>query len=324
MRVLAVTSEWSTPAQPAHGAFIVRQVDWVRRAGVHVDVEHFSSARNPLNYLAVRKRVRDRLHAGGYDVVHAHFGQAGLAVTGIAVPLVVSFYGSDLEGIVGPNGRYTVRGRVLARLGRLVARHADAVIIVSTSLARLLPRGVEHTVIPTAVDMDVFRPGPRDDARRTLGLPLDRKLVLFAGRPEMPVKRYELARRAVERAGPDIELLTMSGLPPSGVATYMQACDVLLLTSRHEGAPTVVKEALACRLPIVSVDVGDVRTTIGGVTGCVVTGDDTPAVLAGAIARVLSRPRILDTALPEALDQSVQSARVVQIYEGVLRRGSAS
>jgi len=49
---------------------------------------------------------------------------------------------------------------------------------------------------------------------------------------------------------------------------WLNASNVLLLTSLHEGSPTVVKEALACGLPVVSVDVGDVAERIEGIEGC--------------------------------------------------------
>lgn len=323
MRVLAVTSEWSTPASPAGGAFIARQIDGLRRAGVDVEVEAFTGATDPRSYFRVRRRVVDRLRSSRFDVLHAHCGQAAVAAAGTRRPYVVTFYGSDLEGIVGRSGRYTARGKVLRRLARAVARRADAVIVVSRSLARLLPAGVEYTVVPTAVDLDVFRPGSRDEARAALGLRPDRRLVLFAGRPEMAVKRYALARRAVRGAGEDIELVTIAGLPPSGVAAYMRACDVLLLTSMHEGAPTVVKEAVACRLPVVSVDVGDVRETVGDAPGSIVTLDDDPRTIANALRHVLAQPRVLDAPIAEALDQNVQSTRVAAIYEDVVRRSSS-
>jgi glycosyltransferase involved in cell wall biosynthesis len=320
MRVLVVTSEWATPEHPEGGVFIARQVDWIRRAGVDVDIEPFRSARNPFNYRRVRARVRERLRDGGYDIVHAHFGQAGFAVLGLPAPLVATFHGSDLEGIIGPSGRYTARGWALRRLSRLVARHADEVIVVSSSLARHLPKRTQYTVIPMTADLEVFQPGSREDARRTLGLPLDRRLVLFAGRPGVKPKRFELAKLAVDLLAPDlrVELLTISGLPPSGVASYMQACDTLLLTSRHEGAPTMVKEALACRLPVVSVDVGDVRETVGHVAGCVIS-DPRPEALSRALTQVLEHPRRLDgSERAEVLDQSKQVARVVALYERVL------
>src|SRR5712664_1222709 len=60
----------------------------------------------------------------------------------------------------------------------------------------------------------------------------------------------------------------MTGIPNAEVPVWLNASDVLLLTSMHEGSPTIVKEALACGLPVVSVDVGDVAERIEGVEGC--------------------------------------------------------
>lgn len=318
MRVLVVTSEWATPDLPEGGVFVAQQVDWIRRAGVEVDVEPFRSARNPLNYLEVRRRVRRRLTSGDYDVVHAHFGQAGLAVLGLDLPLVVTYHGSDLLGIVGPRGTYAPRGRLLAAISRFVARRADTIIVVSKVLAERLPGGLDYSIIPMTANPDVFRPGPQDEARRALGLPLDRKLVLFAGRPEVARKRHDLARAAVDLVESDtpVDLIAMTKLSPSGVATYMQAADALLVTSRHESGPVVVKEALACRLPVVSVDVGDVRETVSGIDGCVVTSSDSAGELARALTIVLRRVSRLDgSERAEVLDQAKLAAKVVAIYE---------
>lgn len=326
MRILAVTSEWPTVQHPSSGRFVARQIEAIRSTGVEVGIEHFRGAGNPLNYLTARRRVARRVELGSFDILHAHFGQAGIASVTSRLPLVVTFYGSDLEGIVGSHGSYTAKGFVLTWLSRRVARRADHVIVVSESLARRLPPATEHSIVPTAVDLSVFRPGSRDEARRSLGLPLDRKLVLFAGRPEVPVKRYTLARRAADIVATEspVDLLTISGVEPAIVATYMQACDALLLTSLHEGAPTTVKEAIACLLPVVSVDVGDVRRTIGSIPGCVVTEDDLPESLARALTDVLRDGRMLDEArVPKDLDQATQAARVVEIYERLLRRRTA-
>jgi len=319
VRVLTVTSEWALPDLPEGGAFVAQQVNWIRRAGVEVDVEPFRSAMNPLNYVEVRRRVNGRLRTGRYDIVHAHFGQTGFAVLGVPVPTVVTFHGSDLLGIVGRWGRYTVRGRVLQRISRLVARRADEVIVVADVLARRLPKGVRYSIVPMTADPEVFRPGPRDDARRQLNLPVDRKIVLFAGRPQVERKRYSLAKRAVDLLGSDnVDLMWVSGLPPSGVATYMQASDALLVTSLHESGPVVVKEALACRLPVVSVDVGDVREIAGDIPGCIVT-DDSPEALSRALEHVLRTPTRLDgSERAPVLDQARLVSQVVSIYERAL------
>jgi glycosyltransferase involved in cell wall biosynthesis len=84
------------------------------------------------------------------------------------------------------------------------------------------------------------------------------------------VKDFPRARRVVERAREraevPIELQTISGVEHEDMPTYMNAADVLLLTSKREGSPNTVKEALACNLPVVSTDVGDVRERLADVS----------------------------------------------------------
>jgi len=69
----------------------------------------------------------------------------------------------------------------------------------------------------------------------------------------------------------------------------MSACDALVFTSMLEGSPNVVKEALACDLPVVSVPVGDVATRLRGVAGCELCADERPETIAAALERVLRR-----------------------------------
>lgn len=95
-----------------------------------------------------------------------------------------------------------------------------------------------------------------------LGLPSDGRVALFVGDPARPEKRYWLAQKTVNLlvSRIQVELIVASSGPYEQVPLYyMNACDALLLTSSHEGSPNAVKEALACNLPVVSVDVGDVR-----------------------------------------------------------------
>jgi glycosyltransferase involved in cell wall biosynthesis len=316
MRVLVVTSEWPSDEHPESGTFVVGQVEALRATGVDIDVESFRGAKDPRRYVAARRRIRGVLARGRYDLVHAHFGQSGFTVIPAPVPLLVTFHGSDLRGLVSRRGTYTAAGFVLTRVSRLVARFADEVIVQSESLARRLPRGVRYSVVPMAVDLAVFRPGDRAAARRALGLDAARRYVLFAGRRDAPVKRFDLAQRAIEtlRAAHDIELLTIRGLPPEGVATHMQASDALLVTSRHEGGPAMVKEALACGLPVVTVDVGDVRETLSGLDGSRIVADDSPESIGRSLDAVLRAPRPAPADVGR-FELSAQARRVGAIYE---------
>lgn len=324
LRVLMVTSEWPAPGPgfPGTTSFIKRQAEFLQAAGVDVEVFAFRGHGNPYNYAAAWARLRPRLTPDRYDLIHAQFGQSGLLALPKRLPLVVTFRGSDLLGIVDDgHGRYTVAGRVLQQASRLVARHADAVILVSDHMRRSIKTAAPVHVIPSGVDLDLFRYSPRDEARRQLGLDPNERLVLFVGREHQARKRYALAKQAMDLLNQQLpaRLVLGWGVPHRTIPLYMSACDVLIVTSMQEGSPNVVKEALACDLPIVSVAVGDVPERLQGVEGCEVTADDRPATIAAALERVLRRGGRIDgrTAV-QPLDERLLTERVIEIYRSVL------
>lgn len=290
-------------------------------AGLQVDVFSFRGGKNPLRYLRAWYQVRRCLRRNAYDLVHAHFGQSGILAFPKRIPLVVTFHGSDLEGIIGSKGQYTFAGHVLRSLSKVVASLADEVIVVSASLAKHLPKRRSYHVIPGGVDLDLFKPLSKEEARDALKLPQERSLVLFVGRihhPEAPRKRYDLARQAVGHLSSqyDLDLVVTKDIPHDIMPLYMNACDVLLLTSLHEGSPTVVKEALACNLPVVSVAVGDVRERIGGIPGCIVCNDDLSETIAAGLAKVLSRNILFNSrnVAEKELDERILAKKVIDVY----------
>ncbi len=327
IRVLMITSAWPTPGQPRTTHFIKRQADFLRAAGVQLDVFQFHGEKKVSRYVRAWVRARRQLDPARYDLVHAQFGPSGLLALPKRLPLVVTFRGSDLLGIVSDvDGRYTWMGRIQQRLSRLVARRADAVIVVSEHMKRWLPPSVDAAVIPSGLDLELFRPMPRDAARHALKLSLDRRYVLFVGNPRQARKRHDLARRAVDvlnRSCP-AELTTAWGVPHTDMPLYMNACDVLICASSQEGSPNMVKEALACELPVVSVPVGDVALRLGGIDGCELCADDRPETLAAALARVLRRnSRINSRDTVADLDERRLAEQVIGIYRTVLNGGRA-
>jgi len=320
-----ITSEWPTPEHPEAVPFIVRNAEFLRRAGVEVDVFAFQGGKKPTNYLRARKQLQDKLNGERYDLVHAQFGQSALLALPKSLPLVVTFRGDDLEGIIGPAGHYTMAGWFLRLASWMVAYIADEVIAVSETLARRLPRRPFH-VIPSGIDLDLFRPLPLQEARRLLGLPAQRRLVLFAADPNDSRKRYQLAKAAVNRLDKEYRanLVVARGVPHEQMPLYMNACDVLLLASVHEGSPNVVKEALACNLPIVSTDVGDVRARIGQVSGCAVV-NGTIGDISAALQMVLARnSRIAGRGMVLSLDESKLTEQVIEVYRRALAKKKES
>jgi teichuronic acid biosynthesis glycosyltransferase TuaC len=319
-----LTSAWPHRPGQATTHFIKRQAAFLSAAGVEVDVYHFHGEQRPWRYMGAWFEARRRLWRRRYDLVHAQFGQSGLLALPKQIPLVVTFRGSDLLGIVrDTDGARTWPGRVLQCASRLVARRADAVVVVSEHMKASLPPGIPATVLPSGLDLSLFHPMPRSEARARLGLPADQPLVLFAGRPTQGRKRYGLAQQAVEivRRTIPAELIVAWGIPHTEVPLYMNAADVLVFTSVQEGSPNVVKEALACDLPVVSVPVGDVAERLRGLEGCELCADERPETIAAGLERVLRRGRRVDGhAAVRELDERVLTARLIELYRSILQR----
>jgi glycosyltransferase involved in cell wall biosynthesis len=320
IRVLMITSQW--PRHAGHTShFIARQAHFLRSAGVDVDIFPFRGGRNPLRYLTAWALLQGRLARGRYDLVHAQFGQSGLLALPKRLPLVVTFRGDDLLGIIGSDGRYTRAGRVLQWLSQLVARQADTAILVSAHMQPYLEPRVPAHVVPSGIDFDHFRCLPQAEARRRVGLPLDKRLVLFVGDTADTRKRFPLARQAVEILSRTLpaELIVAWRVAHEDMPAYMNACDALVFTSMLEGSPNAVKEALACNLPVVSVAVADVPLRLRGIEGCEVCADERPEALAAALERVLQRGRrAASREAVRTLDERVLTQQVIAIYRSAL------
>jgi glycosyltransferase involved in cell wall biosynthesis len=273
LRILVVTSMYPTKEEPALGAFVASQVASLQKLGLHCDVLFLDVRASKWELLKGIGRVRNALSSGNYDLIHAHFGYNGIpALMQKRVPFVISYCGTDLNH---PKHRL---------ISQWVARRAEACIVKSESLHLLL--GHPAHIIPNGVDMAQFRPGNKHDARCRLNLAQDKKVVLFVSTDlSRPEKRYEMAKAAVSHAG--CHLLVMSRCTPQEAPLYYHAADALILTSVYEGSPNVIKEALACNVPIVSTDVGDVRSQIRDVHNCQI-GDATIEDLSGRLKSVLS------------------------------------
>ena len=292
MYVLMITSEWPTKAHPEWASFIVKQVEGLIKTGINVEVFSFRGRKNPINYFTAWRRLQKLLRSKKFDLIHAQFGQSGILTFSSKLPWVVTFHGSDLEGYVSKNGNYTVGGKLLNRISRFVSKRAKEVILVSRSLARCLPAGLPYHVIPCGIDLDFFHPVAQSEARKKLGLSAQKRIILFVS-PQIPVKRFDLAQKAVDLIKDrfDTELITLSGVSPDSMRLYLNAADVLLLTSKHEGSPTILKEALACNLPVVAIRAGDIEERIKNLEGCIICQDDSALTISKALTSVLSVPK---------------------------------
>ena len=325
MKVLLVTAMYPTPENPAFGSFVKTQVGFLREAGVDVEVLVLDGNNRKLIYPKGVVQLRRRLAEHAIDLVHAHYSLVGMVGRmQRRRPLVVTYHGSDLLGsVANDQGDYTWRSKFAVKAGQLLSRVADACIVQSDEMAAMLGHRNNVYRVPCEVDFTRFYPTPRDVARNMLELDPLKKYLLFAARPNNWVKRLSLAREAAARVGsedPSVELLVVYKERQDRLALYMSACDALVFPSFHEGSPNIVKQAMACNLPIVATDVGDVRKVIGATEWCFVQPASVEA-FADALRRILHTcPRTDGRQHISQFEPSVIAGQLIKVYESAVER----
>jgi glycosyltransferase involved in cell wall biosynthesis len=312
----------------AHLVFVRREAEALRAAGHQVDVFQFhNDSYLPWRVAGEVLKLRGEIGRARPQLVHAQFGKFNALVAALAAgdtPLVITFRGTDINH----NTRYSwLRSAIGLAASQLAAFAAQGLICVSREIrSKVWARGGRPSiVVPTGVNLSIFVPLDRKIARERLGFAADEKIVLFNAGKNPAVKDPQLACAAVVEAGKRVKNLRFVVLDgtaaPEDVPVYMNAADCLLVTSRTEGSPTVVQEAMACNLPVVSVDVGDVRERLAGVAQCAVVRGRDPATLGEAIAAVLREPRRSDGRVhAAAVSVDAIAAQLADFYATLLRK----
>jgi teichuronic acid biosynthesis glycosyltransferase TuaC len=304
--------------------FAQRESAALREAGVVGRTFYLSSRTSVHRIREEQRRYRAVIEEFQPHLIHNHYGTvtACFSVFSTRLPVVVTYHGSDLNPCPSIGWARSAAGRFLSQLAAL---RASRIICVSEQLKRRLWWNQSRViVVPCGVDTRVFRPMPRARAREALGWPTKEPIVLFNAGKAPVVKRQDLAEAAVLAAKTqqeDIRLEILNGqVDPARIPLFMNAADCLLITSDWEGSPTVVKEAMACNLPVVSVDVGDVRERLKAVEPTRIVGRDSKE-LAKAILDVLSLgQRSNGCASVYEVSSDYTTQRVLEVYEEVLCR----
>lgn len=282
----------------------------VERLGVEADYFPVGGTYSRWNYVKAAAKfflMSLRGELDKYDLIHAHYGFHGVvARCQFRRPMVLSLMGSDV---------YRKWERQIARV---LVHMVSAVIVPGAQMAALVDN-YPVDVIPYGTDVDIFKPADQATTRAKLGLPKDKKLALFPYNPTRVYhKRPDVIEGAVKQI-PDAEMVVAYGKTSEQVAEYMNACDVLAMASSYEGSPGTIREALACNLPIVSVDVADVKTHISDVEGCYMCErepNDMAAKLRLAFADGKRLAHGRERALPFSLEAC--AARTLEVYKRVL------
>ncbi len=328
MRVLVFTNMFPTPELPFYGSFVKDETQALRRAGVDLDVYFVNGRAQKIEYAKMPFGFASRLRRGRYDVVHVHHSFCGLVATQQrAVPVVWTFHEGEIMGGTQDALREQPIKHVAysKRMKQFVAKRVDALVVVAAHLREPLGRP-DALCLPAGIDIDLFAPMDTAEAKRRLGLDIGKRYVLFPSVPTRVEKRYELAKRAVELLRErhdemhDVELIALNNVPHEDVPVYMNASEVVLLTSAFEASPVVVREALACDVPVLATDVGDARVILQGIAGCAIVPAD-PAAIAEALHTALKSPRrVAGREAMRKYSLENTAAALVDLYRDVIAR----
>lgn len=292
-----------------YAPFITEQVNALE--GFGVECRFFPVKKSGIGgYLLHLGSLKRTISAFKPDLVHAHYGLSGLlANLQRRVPVVTTYHGSDIND------------RKVRPFSRLSIHLSAFNIFVSRKILDIVSPKDKFALIPCGINLEDYPEIDNSQARVQMHLSATGKYVLFSGAFDNSVKNASLAKEAVSLLE-SVELIELKGYSRPEVAALMQAADALLMTSLTEGSPQVIKEALACGCPIVSVDVGDVKEVTEGIAGCYIVGRD-PVTIANALQCALefggktAGRRVIEE---KGLSNDLIARSILSIYQGIKKR----
>lgn len=265
----------------------------------------------PRRYRAERRAITELCSELTPGVVHSHGSRTDVVDGDVIRKLGVATV-STLHGWTGGS----LKNRFYEYVHARSLRRFDAVIAVSEPLATFLKSDgipADRVHLLRNAFASVADPLPRDDARRLLGIPPEARVVGWVGRlsrekgidvlvdamARLPDQRIvacvvgdgaerERERQHAERVGMGERILWKGMVPLAGRVN--PAFDVFVLSSRTEGTPIALLEAIAAGTPVVATRVGGIPDVVSENEALLVAPED-PAALADAIARVFADPK---------------------------------
>ena len=308
MKVLLVHSGNAVP-DSNHYTFVKQQGNALEKQGVQV-YYYAVVGKGARGYLKSLSGLKKTIRECGADIVHAHYGLCGaLAVMQRKVPVVITFHNGET---------LTKKGKVLSSIASWFC--AYRIFVAQHIHDKLFRTPRQYAILPCGIDIENLPLIEKEDALSRMGLPKDCPSILFGGSFSNARKNYPLAKQAIDQLSQQVNLIEMKGYNSQQVNLLYCACDMLLLPTKSEGSPQVVKEAMACNCPIVATAVADIPELLSGVDNCYVTGFDAPEI-AHCMEKVLrtgSRSNGRQKAISMGLDNAVVAQKLVAIYEHVI------
>lgn len=329
MRVLIFTPMYPSEDDPHNGTFIFDEVAALRDILDDAKVLYINTRKSKLNYFTALSLLKKTIKDFQPDIVHCHHTFcAFIAWLGGFNNMVLTFH----------EGEYIASQRYLTLIKR---EGLGKFLALSKTFKRFCFRRVRYIFDVTGalkdwknvtspfspgVNPEIFHPIDQQMSRRRLSWDLEGKYILFPGNPNNICKRHDIALKILSLVRSmlkaPVRMFPLSDIPHNNVPVYMSASDVMLLVSDYEASPMVVKEAVACGLPSVCYNVGDVSIVLRNVPNSFVIRSDEEKA-AKLIKNILEKPFCeRKNYLPERYSIKHVAENIISVYRNLLRRES--
>ena len=245
------------------GVFMHQLFDQINKSQFTVEYYYIGNSIKDYikSYLDLRRKIDKD------TILHAQYGSLCGLFTGLfPCKKILTLRGSDWYISPSSSIKEYLHTRLAVFFTKQSLRYFDRVFVMSFRMKHEIwsKCKISSVLIPDGIDFKKFYPLDKISAFSELGLPpTTNPRILFATISKTNlIKRYPLAEKAVEIARKKIhklELVLLHNIPHEKMNSFINTCDLILLTSTHEGFPNIIKEGLACNKPFLSTDVSDLE-----------------------------------------------------------------
>ena len=326
MRILQVVPGYPPQSDKRDNIFIHRQIQSLTPFLPEMQVVYAGLGSRPKDMYTLFFNLRRKVKSFRPQVIHSQYATMTGMVTILAsegIPTVVSFGGDEVYGTYkDENSTLSLRTWSARLCSIYCARYAHVSVVKNARMAKIVRGWGSQSIedIPNGVNLDLFKPLNWQKCRKALGLAVSARYIIFAIRGNDYVKRRDLAETAIQRYNhryhANAELLILEKVSPDKMPLYLNAGDVLLTCSNHEGSPNIVKEALACNRPVVATDIGDIRQRFGQVKGLFLSMHD-PEMIADCLSEALQIGYSNGREYLADLTEQAVAQRLVSLYQAL-------
>lgn len=325
MKILFVTNGYPTQKHPEYCVFTKEQIESVQVNSENISDIFFINAREKGKLEYVRSILPLKRKMKEYDIIHAFHGLSFLFVFFLAPNknIVVSF----LNSIDNEYGESKFRSKILVFITKRIIRRQNIVKIFKDKIPGEFRQNSYY--LPNGVDLSKFFPIPKNEAKNKLNLDIHKRYILFVSsknkfRKQKRYDRFNSVMEILKKDFNDIEELVLVNEPREKIVNYFNAAELHLLTSDYEGSPNSVKEAIACNIPVVTTNTGNVYEMINDIDYCYVSFEFEAEALANFCRKILNNKtntiNIYKKIIDKGLDINSKASELINIYQHIISK----